>query len=159
MADSLIDQALRVNSLEVDKLLADWRWLCTGQLSLVARNAFGDLFLANASGEVLWLEIAAGRLTRIASSRSQFFKLLERMENLEAWLAESDAKAASGRGLQPGLTQCIGFRIPLAFAESRELPDNAYIADLYEHVSFLGDMHRQIASIPEGGKIRLRIQK
>jgi hypothetical protein len=31
------------------------------------------------------------------------------------------------------------------------------IANIYEHVSFLGDLHRQIASSSEGSKVRLQV--
>lgn len=159
MADDLIDQAIRVGTLRLDQLLADWRWLCLGSLSLVARNAFGDLFLVYEEEGVLRLQVATGQLTQIASAKSHFFDLLKRAENREAWLAETDARVASERGLQPGPTQCIGFKTPLVFSESGDLPDNAYIADLYEQLSFLGDLHRQIASFPDGAKIRLQIKK
>jgi hypothetical protein len=49
---------------------------------------------------------------------------------------------------ESGLRQCVGFKMPLVFSESREVPANAYVADLYEQVSFLGDLHRQIARSP-----------
>lgn len=32
----------------------------------------------------------------------------------------------------------IGFKDPVVFAESANVPNNAYVADLYEEVSFLG---------------------
>jgi hypothetical protein len=41
-------------------------------------------------------------------------------------------------------------------------PTNAYVADLYEQVSFLGDLgdlHQQIADVPNGGKVRLKISQ
>ena len=46
--------------------------------------------------------------------------------------------------------------VPLVFAESGS-PDTTYVADLYEHVSFLGDLNHQIADLPDGAKVRLRI--
>jgi len=60
------------------------------------------------------------------------------------------------KGLAPDNTQCIGFSVPLVFAESGS-PDTPYVADLYEHVSFLGDLNSQIAELPEGSKVRLVI--
>jgi hypothetical protein len=59
-------------------------------------------------------------------------------------------------GLIPGSTQCIGFGVPAVFAEGGA-PTTAYIADIYEHVFFLGDIHRQMASLPDGSKVRLRV--
>jgi hypothetical protein len=159
MADDLIDQAFRVDSLRVDQLLADWRWLCPEPISLVARNAFGDLFLLNPDGKVLWLQVATGELTEIAASLSQFLDLLRLEEKREVWLAETDTRAAAERGLQPSMTQCVGFKIPIVFSESRDVSDNAYVADLYEQVSLLGDLHRQIASTADGAKVEIRIKR
>ncbi len=53
--------------------------------------------------------------------------------------------------------QCIGFKIPVVFRESANSPDNAYVADLYEQVAFLGDLHRQIAELPDGATVRLHV--
>lgn len=54
------------------------------------------------------------------------------------------------------LAQCIGFGVPAVFAEGGT-PETAYIADIYEHVSFLGDLHGQIAELPDGSKVSLRV--
>jgi hypothetical protein len=72
------------------------------------------------------------------------------------WFVEQEARIYAQRGLVPSSTQCIGFGVPAVFAEGGT-PDTAFIADIYEHVSFLGDLHRQIASLPDGSKINLRV--
>lgn len=38
--------------------------------------------------------------------------------------------------------------MPLLFCEGGG-PDTAYIVDLYERVSFLGDLNKQIAELPD----------
>ena len=38
------------------------------------------------------------------------------------------------------------------------MPDNVYAADIYEYVSFMGDIHHQLRDIGEGGKVRLRVE-
>jgi hypothetical protein len=125
-------------------------------MALLARNAFRDLFLRDESGHVHQLDVAIGNLTKVADSEAQFRELALSVERQEEWFAVADEKAAIARGLEPNKTQCIGFSVPLVFAESGT-SDTAYVADLYEHVSFLGDLNRQIADLPEGAKVRLRI--
>ena len=147
-----------VDQLDVERLLTDWRWLCPQPVTLVARNAFADLFLENESGEILKLDVAIGKLTKVADSYDQFRELAATHEKREEWFAETDEKAGAARGLKPNLTQCVGFSVPLVFAESGT-PDTPYITDLYEHVSFLGDLNRQISSLPEGTKVRLRVKR
>ena len=147
-----------VDHLDVDRLLADWRWLCPEPVSLLARSAFGDLFLRGPSGKVLWLDLANGKLTEVAGSVSEFRELLEDVRNREEWLAEADAKIAGDRGLKPDTNQCIGFATPLVFAESG-VANNPYVADIYDHVGFLGDLHRQLATLPDGAKVKLRVKE
>jgi hypothetical protein len=48
--------------------------------------------------------------------------------------------------------------VPLIFAESGS-PDTPYVADLYEHISFLGDLNRQISSLPDGAKVPIRVKR
>ena len=143
-----------VGDLDGERLLSDWRWLCPQKVTLIARNAYGDLFLRDQSGRVFWLDVAGGTLLQVADSEEQFFALSADANNREDWFAESDARSAAEQGLIPGPSQCIAFSIPLVFAESASA-NNAYVADIYDHVGFLGDIHRQIAVMPEGSKVKL----
>jgi hypothetical protein len=151
-----IIEPFSVDHLHVDRLLADWQWRCPQPVTLVARNVFGDLFLRTAEGKVLWLQVATAALSEVADSEPHFRDLLEEPANRAAWFAEADARAAAERGLKANDVQCIGFKVPLVFAESGSA-DNAYVADLYEQVSFLGHLHRQMANLPEGTKVKLQI--
>jgi hypothetical protein len=146
-----------VADLEVERLLSEWRWLCPQRMALVARTAFGDLFLRNEAGAVFWLNTAVGKLTEVAHSETHFPEMANTEEKRREWFAEPEWQASLTRGLNPTSTQCIGFSVPLVFAESGS-PDTPYIADLYEYVSFLGDLNRQISSLPDGAKVRLQVQ-
>jgi len=146
-----------VDQLDVERLLADWRWLCPKPMTLLARNAFGDLFLRDESGEVFGLDVAAGKLTKIADSEAEFCELAASQEKRAEWFREAAEQSALARGLKPDVTQCIGFSVPLIFAEGGS-PGTPYVADLYEQISFLGDLNRQISSLPDGAKVRLRVK-
>jgi hypothetical protein len=143
-----------VEHLSSERLLEEWRWLCPQPVALVARNAFGDLYLRDEFGKIVKLDVAIGQIKEVAESEAEFRKLASTEEKREEWFAESDELAASGQGLNPGASQCIGFKTPLVFAESGT-PSRAYLADLYEYVSFLGELHRQISQLPDGSKVRL----
>jgi hypothetical protein len=107
--------------------------------------------------KILWLSVGAGSLTKIAESEPGFEHSLAESVKRELWFAERQLAAFAERGLKPNDLQCIGFKTPVVFAESRGVPENPYVDDLYEHVSFLGDLHRQIADVPNGGKVRLKV--
>ena len=147
----------QVSDLEIERLLLHWRWLCPQQVTLIDRNAYGDLFLRDEEGRMLWLDVANGSLSRIADSESQFHALSEGSDKLEEWFAESDTRDAADRGLTPGQSQCIGFSVPLVFAQSGS-GNNAYIADIYDYVGFLGDLHQQIAKMPDGTKVKFIVE-
>jgi len=147
-----------VDHLVVERLLAEWRWLCPQPMSLVARNAFGDLFLREQEGRIFKLDVATGKMTRIAESVEEFRKVSRTEEKRKEWFLEADELAAAKRGLTPGKDQCIGFKIPLVFAESGS-PGDAFLADPYEQVSFLGNLHRQISELPDGAKVRFQFEE
>jgi hypothetical protein len=96
--------------------------------------------------------VGGGTLTEIAESELGFEHSLAESAKRELWVAEQQLAAFAERGMKQNDLQCIGFKTPVVFAESRSVPDNAYVADLYEQVAFLGDLHRQIADVPNGGK-------
>jgi hypothetical protein len=143
-----------VEHLSLERLLEEWRWLCPQTVVLIARNAFGDLYLRDEFGKILKLDVAIGQIKEVAESEAEFRRLAAMKEKREEWFAESDELAALRQGLKPGVGQCVGFKTPVVFAESGT-PNNAYVADLYEYLSFLGELHRQISQLPEGSKVRL----
>ncbi|MGA3093711.1 MAG: hypothetical protein ABSD75_34450 [Terriglobales bacterium] len=144
-----------VDHPDVERLLGEWRWLCSKPMALIARNAFADLFLRDESGEIYCLDVAVGKLARVADSEVQFRELAAMPEKRSEWFAELEEHASAARGLNPNATQCIGFSVPLVFAQCGSPSNTPYIADLHEHVSFLGDLHRQISEVPDEGKVRL----
>jgi hypothetical protein len=153
-----MEQWFAVEHFDVERLLTEWRWLCPGRMTLVARNAFADLFLRDEAGQVLRLEVGVARLRKVADSEAQFRGLAQTGKNREEWFTEADENAAASRGLIPNADQCIGFSVPLVLDENRT-PNPPYIADLYEHVSLLGDVNRQIAHLPDGTKVRLQVRR
>ena len=147
-----MDHYFIVDHLAVDRLLSEWRWLCPQPVALVARSAFGDLFLRDEAGKIFKLDIAVGQMQEVAKSEAEFRNLASTKEKREDWFAESLELAAAGRGLKPNHDQCIAFKTPIVFAESGG-PDNACVGSLYEQVSFLGDLNRQLSQLPDGSKV------
>jgi len=144
----------RVQHLDSERLLAEWRWLYPGPATLVARTAFGDLCLSNQSGQIQRLDVSVGKLTKIAESETEFRESLVNLQNREECFGETDERGFATKGLVPNEGQCIGFDPPLVFAGKARKP---YLVDIYEHVSFLGNLNKQIADVPDGGKVRLTV--
>ena len=151
-----MESCLDVGDLSAEQLLTNWRWLCPAPVGIIGRTAFGDLFLRNESGTVSKLDVSAGLFTKVAETVDEFLSLAASPERRRELFAEDDERAAAQRAFIPGAAECIAFKIPLCFRESSTAADNVYVANLYEYVSFLGDLHRQIADVPDGKQIRLR---
>ena len=148
-----------VAHLSVERLIRDWRWLCNERVSLIARNIFGDLFLVDDDDRVWKLDVGSGQLIQVAESADQFRALAETRAKKVEWFAADLQQEFSAKGLNPGGEECVAFKIPVVFRESAGVPNNAYVGNLYEYVSHLGSVHRQIAGAPDGTKVKLRLGK
>ena len=153
---SFVEKWFYVEGLEIERLLSDWRWLCPEQMSLLARNVFGELFLQSEAGAVLWLNTTTGKLNKVAATKAEFLEMAETSQKRQEWFVEQEATAYANRGLIPSSSQCIGFGVPAVFVEGGTT-ETAFVADLYEHISFLGDLHQQLSTLRDGSKVRLRI--
>jgi hypothetical protein len=136
------------NDLDGERLMKTWLWLCHETTTLTARNVYGDLFLTNPAGVIYRLDIGDGTLTAIADSKSAFEELL--VDKGNEWFPEQTVN-----GVMPDSAHCIGFKIPVVFEQSADVQQNAYVADLYEYVAFMGNLHQQLADVPDGGKVRI----
>jgi hypothetical protein len=152
-----VDEGFPVSHLDVERLLVAWRWLCPQKLSLIARNAFGDLFLRDEAGGLYWLDVSGGQLSKVADSEAEFRARALTRELRELWFVETDEEHGALRGLIPNADQCIAFTTPIMFKEASR-GNRPYLVDLYEAVSFLGDLHQQVRDVPDGGKVRLLIK-
>jgi hypothetical protein len=145
-----------IEMLDQDRLLTEWRWLCPQTVTIIDRNVYGDLFLRDDSGRVHMLDVGSGELALIADSVAEFEELSVTPEKRNEWYSEAEANEAAELGLAPGAMQCIAFDIPVVFEESAKA--SAYVADIYDYIGFLGDVHRQIATLPDGAKVELVIK-
>ena len=83
-----------------DALLADWRWLTGDGVQLVVVSSLGDLFLADAQGHILWLDVGAARLTQVAESAEEFKRLMQQTEHADELIEHY--LALESRRLQKG---------------------------------------------------------
>src|ERR1700687_305334 len=96
-----MESYFNVGDLSAAQLLANWRWLCAGPVTIIARTAFGDLFLRTEEGIVSKLDVSAGQLTKVAETVDQFLSLAASPEKRQELFAEDDERAAAQRGLVP----------------------------------------------------------
>lgn len=147
-----------IDGISVERLLREWKWLASGEFNLLAVNAFGDLFLQDSRGWAHRLDVTSGTISPIATSTEEFREAAKDVRRKKDWLLEDLAEQAEHEGCCPGKGQCLGGKIPFVFAQSANAPDNMYVADLYEFVSFMGDLHSQMKNVPDGGQVKIKVQ-
>jgi hypothetical protein len=135
-----------------DALLDDWRWLVGDDVQIVLVSALGDLFLKDLDGHILWLDVGAARVTRIAESSAEFQRLMQQTEHANEWFVPQliGDLIVSGKRLTAG--QCYSYKVPPMLSGKVEL-DNFEPTDLLVHCSMFGQVGRQIQHLPEGTKI------
>jgi len=147
-----------IEGISAERLLREWKWLVSGEFSLLALNAFGDLFLQDAGGSVHRLDVTSGTISVVATSTVEFREAAKDADKKEDWFLGELAEQVMRKGCSPGKGQCVGGKIPFVFAQRANAPDNMYVADLYEYVSFMGDLHSQMKDVPDGGQVRIKIE-
>jgi hypothetical protein len=147
-----------IDGISAERLLLEWKWLVFGEVSLLAVNPFGDLFLQDTHGRVHRLDVTSGTISVVATSTSEFREAARDSGKKRDWFLDELAEQAKRKGCNPGKGQCVGGKIPFVFAQSANAPDNLYVADIYEYVSLMGDLHGQMKNVPDGGQVRIRIQ-
>jgi hypothetical protein len=135
-----------------DDLLSDWRWLIGDSMRLHLVSAIGDMFLANTTGQVFWLDTGTGQLQQIAESVDEFQRLRQQQEQADRWFIPQlvGGLIASGVRLSPG--QCFNYKKPPILGGQIE-PANFEPTDLSVHFSVLGQIHKQVMELPPGTKI------
>lgn len=133
-------------------LLEDWRWLIGDDVQLVVVSALGDLFLGDAQGHILWLDVGAACLTQVAESTEEFKRLMQQNEHADEWFVPQlvGDLIVSGKRLADG--QCYSYKVPPMLSGKIEL-ENFEPTDLLVHCSMLGQIGRQIQHLPPGTKI------
>lgn len=155
-------QDLTVSFAHVDRaaLLSDWEWMIGPSRLPILVSAIGDAFVQDTGdGTVHQLDTAFAELEQVAAGEDELRALLNDrgfvIERLAAQLF-GDLRAA-GRELGPG--QVYSWKTPPALG-GKVTVANAGVVDLAVHFSITGQLHRQIAELPEGTPIEsIRIEE
>jgi hypothetical protein len=152
LSEYVIDQA----GIAWGEALAGWRWLLPSEFTLWIVTRLCDLIIVANDGTVRFVDVSAGSIATIASSREEFFALVDRPGYGDNWFAFSlvDRCAASGPGLVPG--RCYGLVIPSALGGEYDI-GNIKPVDIRDYLDFLADVHQQIADLPDGARVELRV--
>ena len=152
VAGYLIDQ----KGHDWNALLSPWHEKLPQEFTLWMVNRFGDLFIVRDDETVWTLRMDEGNLERRANNREHFRELIDQGNNANDWLLIPlvDNLVATGVTLAPG--ECYGFAIPPIIGGEYSLT-NIRRKELREYYSFLADFYRQIADVPDGSPVTIKI--
>jgi hypothetical protein len=150
LADYLIEQ----KGHDWSSILADWAWLLPSGLTVWIVNRFGDIVFVPEDGSIWFLDVGAGSVKQLATSREDFSAQVDVGDNADNWLLISltDKCVAAGLVLQPG--QCYTFKIAPVFGGKYAI-ENIEVGDLVLNYSLLAQLHRQIKDLPDGTQVNL----
>jgi hypothetical protein len=147
-------------SAELASEIADaWEWLIGGQdWSPVVCSRLGDLFFERSDGRVDWLSCAAGTIQSAAADRATFDAICHDWgEPVAEWFGPGLVEQLHAAGKIAGPADCYLFLIQPVFAECRYEPDNFGVVPVREIFVGLSDFHKQLASLPDGQSVRLKV--
>jgi hypothetical protein len=131
-----------VEELDGRDLLSAWSWLLPKPLVPLRITAFGDVFAADESGTVYFLNARDARIERIGEGAPSIDRFLDSVDNRRTYLLSFIVRLlrGAGRTLSPG--QCYSFRHPVHLG-GEMAADNVEIVDVAVHLSILGQLHQQ----------------
>jgi hypothetical protein len=153
---SLDSYIIPQSGLDWPDLLASWAWLLPPEVTVWIVNRFGDLFLVLDDGAVHMLDVGAGSLSKVASSREDFSCHIDEGGNANKWLLIPLVDELEATGITLGKGQCYSYwRLPaLGGAYSME---NVKVVSLEHQFKAFGPIHEKIKDLPDGTRIKFEI--
>ncbi len=139
-----------------------WQWLLDEPWRPLLCSRVGGLFLEKEQGGVLWLEAGSGTLEAIATDPDQFHATMRKhsagvTETFDYWFLPGLVAALHEAGKIAKDDRCYGMTIPPVFKGGVYSVDNMFVLPAREWFSWTGDLHRQLADLPDGATVRFQV--
>src|SRR5688572_21629174 len=153
--------AVRCESSDTE-LLCDWRWLIGDSRYAIERvTATGSLFVRDDLNAIHFLDVTDGVFRRVANSPEELDALFEITDNRRNLLWSFFVRHLRNDGVHLAPGQCYGWKVPPCAGGEPEF-HNAEPVELVGYLSFTGQLHRQLKSLPTGSSIddvRLKVPR
>lgn len=137
---------------------AAWSWLVPGRWRPILFAMVGGIFFETEDGKVHWLDIGVGTVEEVAPSVEAFEAILRSGEPVvDEWFLPPLVQALHKAGKRPRPGQAYSFLILPVFAEGKYSEGNMVLVPAREQVGAAADVHRQISELPDGAKVRIKI--
>ena len=140
----------------VRALRSSWRWLIGDDWTPLLFSIWGDAFFSR-EGQVQWLNTGVGEVTTVAANEDEFREALGG-ERATDWFLPGLVTTLHEAGKRPGEGECFTYAIYPVFAEGKYEVWNFAPVPAREHFSVSGQLHREIAELPDGAAVRLSVE-
>jgi hypothetical protein len=148
--------ASRVQPSEAGELLKFWRWLVPGTLDPVCVTKLGDLFLADHSGNVWFLDVGAGSLERVAGSTDAWARRVSEPNQLNLWSARPLVEKLENAGMRLQQGECYTYRQSPMMGGECEV-QNFKVAPIQTHFDIWGPLLESVKDLPDGTRARFKV--
>ena len=140
------------------ELRSSWSWRLKEPFVPLLFSTLGDMFFEKSAGDVYWLNTGTGEVTRIADNRDHFRELLAG-EMADEWFLPPVVEKLHAAGKVPEPGSCYTFVTLPIFSEGTYSVDNLNVVPAKSHFGLTGHLHQQIAELPSGTKVQIKVTK
>jgi hypothetical protein len=147
------DLTVNISHLDRETLLSEWHWLIGLTKLPVMATLAGDVFVQDSTdGSVHFLDVVEGTCTQIADDGASFQQMLSDREFVMNRLSVQLVTPLIRSGSVPAAGQILSWRQPPVLGGSYTT-DNLGATDISVHFSMLGQIWRQVSTLPPGTPI------
>lgn len=132
-------------------LKRSWAWLVPEPWTPALFSVLGDVFLQKEDGQIYWFNTGTGELALVADSTGHFESLLKTEIAVE-WFMPSLVEELREAGKIASAGECYTYVVFPVFAEGGYDVENLNVVPASEHFALSGQLHAQIADVPDGGE-------
>jgi hypothetical protein len=134
-----------------------WGWCGIEPAELIAINAFGNVIVQDAAGEIWRIQPEELDATKIAGSRLGYEALRDDPDFATDWDMERPRIEAEALLGEPSEGRCYCLKYPGIFG-GQYTAENCGTISIGELLATSGSLAFQIKDVPDGGQIRLPVQ-
>lgn len=147
-----------LDDIDLSGILKTWIWLTGEDKTVIALTKSGDALLKDNDNKLHFLNTSVGELTMICENYLDFGAGKLDNDAYEEILLQNlvDELEKSGKVLKPKQVYAF-YKLPLIGGDYNK--ENVYALDVYEHYSLTGEMHFQLKDLPDGTKVKFKVEQ
>ncbi|WP_185960324.1 hypothetical protein [Erythrobacter insulae] len=136
-----------------------WSWLLKNRdFRPFIASKFGDVFYETSSGTVECLSCSLGDIEEVAESRAVFEQTCDEVgEDVMVWFGPGLIEELHSAGKVAGADECYAFAILPIFAQCEYSAANLNAVPAREVLVGLAQVHSEIADLPDGTSVQIKI--